>query len=126
MSCPGMAPEFRLDARWIGRASRCAARGRARSTARGMPAERRAPIELVHGPRISGGDEQVAVRIDAHGVDVEVVEGGARGRGYGTVALTEGHMIETVPLEDDPPGRDVELLDDTVGDVAVLRSPDRR
>ena len=83
------------------------------------------PIEFVHGPGIPRRDEQIPVRVDAHRIDVEVVERGARSRRHRAVTLTERHVIETVPLEDHPSRRDVELLDDAVRNIPILGPADR-
>src|SRR5207253_776600 len=100
-----------------------------------LPRERRAPAEpevaprpaeaphhapvaaadLVDGPRVARRDEQVAVGRDVDGVDVEVVvralDGAAR--------LREVDVVEAPPLEEQPPARHLELLDDAAHDDAA-------
>jgi hypothetical protein len=81
-----------------------------------------APIDLVDGPGVARRHEQVAVFGEVDGVDVEVVVGARRWQRL--VALVERDVIEAMPLEEDPASGDVELLDDAVQDLAVLRAAD--
>ncbi len=62
--------------------------------------------------------------VEADRVDVEVVVGRVRVVRRGLVALVERHVVEAVPLEQHPPGRHVDLLDDAVIDLAVARAAD--
>ena len=67
-------------------------------------------VDLVDRPGVPARDEQVAVVVEVDGVDVEVVVGVALG--HRRVAVVERHVVEAVPLEEDPAGCDVDLLDD--------------
>src|SRR5207253_10944426 len=89
-----------------------------------------AVADLVDGVRVAARDQQVAVRLLVDRVEVEVVVGeGLRAellaRRLGVRLLHPDPRI-AVPLEQDSPGRAVDLLHDPVPDQAVLRAADRR
>src|SRR5215204_5485943 len=83
-------------------------------------------VDLVGGPGVAGGDEQVVVAVDIYGVDVEVVVAEARIVGWEAgVGLLDAYVIEASPLEEDLPGLDIHLLDHPAPHRAVFRSTDR-
>src|SRR5262249_34561545 len=81
-------------------------------------------VELVDRARVARRDEVVAVRLLLDRVDVEVVVRVAGRRAAGArqrdVRLVDRDLVEAVPVEEDLARRDVDLLDDAVGDLAVL------
>ncbi len=87
------------------------------------PCERAAlAVDLVHRARVTRRDQQVAVRPHVDRVQMEVVE---RLAALGTVvALLEGDGVEAVPLEQQAPRRDVDLLDHVVEHLAVALASD--
>src|SRR5947208_14833959 len=84
----------------------------------------RAPAHLVGGPRISGGDEQVAVGGDVDRVDVEIVE--ARPRFSLDLRLVDGDVLEAAPLPDQATARKLQLLDDAAHDLSMPVASDTR
>src|SRR5919112_555289 len=82
-------------------------------------------LYLVHGPGISGTEEQVAVGLYVYGVDVEVVVDVLGIIGRLDVGLLDSDVLQAMPLEDDLPGLDVHLLDDPFPDHAILRAANR-
>src|SRR5438874_5635520 len=84
----------------------------------------RAPAHLVGGPRISGGDEQVAVGGDVDRVDVEIVE--ARPRPLLDLRLVDGDVLEAAPFPDQAAARKLQLLDDAADDLPASAASDAR
>ena len=78
----------------------------------------RLAIDLVPGPGVARGHQEVAVGLEVDRVGVRVVERGLRPR-LGE-RLGERDLAERVPLERHQPGRDVDLLDHRVDDEAAL------
>ena len=77
------------------------------------------PVELVDRARVAGGDDEVPVAVERHGVEMErVVRLAALLRG-GPDRLRERDRPQRVPLEQDRAAVDVDLLDDVVLDDAV-------
>ena len=80
----------------------------------------------IHGVRVSRGDEQVAVGLDLDRVEVEVVP---RAREIGRDVLerlARRDVVEAPPLEQQPTGRHVDLLDHALDRVALSRAPEER
>ena len=79
---------------------------------------------LIDRPGVPGVDQQVAVGVQVHRVDVEPVPRGAgRGR-QRLLALAVRDMVGAVPLEQHPAGTDIDLLHDPVNDLLVWRAAD--
>ena len=83
----------------------------------------RAP-DLVDRVRVSRGDEHMSVRQELDCVDVEVVVRLPRVLGERFVGLGDAHVVDAVPLEERPSGRDVDLLDDALPDRSMLGASD--
>ena len=84
-------------------------------------------IDVVGRPRVACVDEEAAVALDFHGVDVEGVEGlEARGRAPGVVGARHRHVVEEMPLVADEAGGEVDFLEQRVGDRAFARAADAR
>ena len=71
-------------------------------------------VDVVGGPRVAAGDDQVPLPVGIERVHVEVVERRPRALGHRLVAVGERDVIEAVPLEQEQSGLDVDLLDDRV------------
>jgi hypothetical protein len=80
--------------------------------------------DLVDGPGVAGGNEQVPVGGDGDGVDVEVVVAG-RLAGQGLMRLAELHVVEAVPLEEHLARGDVDLLRDALVNRPIARAAQR-
>ncbi len=83
-------------------------------------------VEPVGGPGVTRVDEQIPVFVEADRVEVKIVPGGGPGGRKRLVALVEADVIEAVPLEEDAPARDVDLLHDTFRDEAGRGAADGR
>ena len=83
-----------------------------------------AAVDLVHGPGVAGGDEEVAVGIELDRVDVEVVVralvGDARMR------FVEADVVEAAPLEQHATTWQLELLHDASDHRAVREAAQAR
>ena len=65
-------------------------------------------VDLVDGPRVAGGDEELVVRRRVDGIDVHRIEGG--GLRIGRVRLGEIDVVGAVPVEDELPAGEVDPL----------------
>src|SRR4029453_717985 len=77
-----------------------------------------AAMDLVDRPRVAGRDEEVPVVIESDRIHVEVVEGA---RSLRLVRLVDSDLLQAAPLEEHPPGGEIELLHDAVVGPAPLR-----
>lgn len=86
-------------------------------------------IELIDRVRVAGRDEQrLPVVVDGHRVQVDVVERlllGAFAVLELRLRLVDGNVIESPPFDHGFAGGDVDLLDDSLPDPAVLRTSHR-
>src|SRR5690349_9227030 len=81
-------------------------------------------VDLVDRVGVPGRDDKVAVGVLFDRVEVDVVPRLFGDRRRAAERLVEGYVVERVPLEHDPAGGDVDLLDDSIEGPAFRLAAD--